>query len=125
VDSRVRNLYPLRYRGELALLEGRVAEAVGLFEQALDLDPEYTFGWLGMAACSLFAGDRKRALKLYLRTVADEPGNHRAWLAGCGLMAELGFQGNAASWWRQLAERFPEHPAVRTGAGAPFEPVPA
>lgn len=125
VDSRVRNLYPLRYRGELALLEGRVAEAVGYFEQALDLDPDYTFGWLGMAECSVFAGDRKRALKLYLRTVADEPGNHRAWLAGCGLMAELDFPGNAESWWRQLAERFPEHPAVKSGAGAPADPVPA
>ena len=125
VDSRVRNLYPLRYQGELALLEGRVAEAVGFFERALDLDPDYTFGWLGMAECSRFAGDRKRALKLYLRTVADNPGNHRAWLAGCSLMGDLDFHGNADSWWRQLAARFPEHPSVRTGAGRPVEPAPA
>jgi len=119
VDSRVRNLYPLRYLGDLSLLEGQVAAAVGFYEQALDLDPDFTFGWLGMAECSRFAGDRKRALKLYLRTVADNPGNHRAWWMGCRLMEDLQFHGNAASWWRQLAERFPEHPAVRSGVGAP------
>jgi tetratricopeptide (TPR) repeat protein len=51
VDSRVRDLYPLRYLGSLALLEGRVSEAVGLFERALDLDPSYSYAWLGMAEC--------------------------------------------------------------------------
>lgn len=113
LDSRLRDLYPLRYQGELALLEGRVSEAVGLFEQALSLDPSYSFGWLGMAECSRFAGDRKRALKLYLRTVTENPGNHRAWLRGCDLMHEMEFHDNAASWWREVEERFPEHPAVR------------
>jgi tetratricopeptide (TPR) repeat protein len=113
LDSRVRDLYPLRYLGELALLEGQVSGAVGLFEQALNLDPTYSFGWLGMAECSRFAGDRKRALKLYLRTVTENPGNHRAWLRGCDLMHEMDFHDNAASWWREVEERFPEHPAVR------------
>ena len=113
LDSRVRDLYPLRYLGELALLEGRVSEAVGLFEQALSLDPAYSFGWLGMAECSRFAGDSKRALKLYLRTVTENPGNHRAWLRGCDLMHEMDFHDNAASWWREVEERFPEHPVVR------------
>lgn len=114
LDSRVRDLYPLRYLGELALLEGRVSDAVGLFEQALNLDPSYSFGWLGMAECSRFAGDRKRALKLYLRTVTENPGNHRAWLRGCDLMHEMDFHDNAVSWWREVEERFPEHPAVRS-----------
>lgn len=113
LDSRVRDLYPLRYLGELALLEGRVSEAVGLYEQALNLDPSYSFGWLGMAECSRFAGDRKRALKLYLRTVTENPGNHRAWLRGCDLMHEMEFHDNADSWWREVEERFPEHPVVR------------
>ena len=112
VDSRRRLLYPLRYRGELALLEGKVSEAVGLFEQALGLDPQYSFAWLGMAECSRFAGDRKRALKLYLRTVTASEMNHRGWLRGCGLMRELDFRDNAASWWSRLTREFPEHPAV-------------
>ena len=112
VDSRVRDLYPLRYLGELALMEGRVSEAVGLFEKALSLDPEYSFGWMGMAECSRFAGDSKRALKLYLRTVTENADNHRAWIRGCDLMREMGFRDNADSWWRKVVENFPEHPQV-------------
>jgi len=111
-EKRACSLYPLRYLGELALLEGHVSEAVGYFEQALSLDPEYSFGWLGMAECSRFAGDRKRALKLYLRTVTENQWNHRAWLRGCDLMLEMDFHDNAASWWRKVAVHFPEHPEV-------------
>lgn len=112
VDNRVMELYPLRYLGELALLEGKVTEAVGLFEQALSLDPAYSCGWLGLAECSRFAGDSKRALKLYLRTVTENDGNHRAWMRGCDLMRQMDFQDNAASWWRTVVEKFPEHPTV-------------
>ncbi len=112
VDSRLRDLYPLRYLGELALIEGRVSEAVGMFEKSLSLDPEYSFGWMGMAECSRFAGDRKRALKLYLRTVTENADNHRAWIRGCDLMREMGFNDNADSWWRKVVENFPEHPLV-------------
>jgi tetratricopeptide (TPR) repeat protein len=115
VDKRVQDLYPLRYLGQLALLEGKVTEAVGLFEQALSLDPTYSCGWLGLAECSRFAGDSKRALKLYLRTVTENDGNHRAWLRGCDLMVQMGFHDNAASWRRKVVEKFPEHPAVVSG----------
>lgn len=124
-QKRTLSLYPLRYLGELALLEGRVSKAVGHFEQALSLDPEYSFGWLGMAECSRFAGDRKRALKLYLRTVTESQWNHRAWLRGCDLMLEMEFQDNAASWWRRVATQFPEHPEVLAAGmdGAGREPA--
>jgi len=112
VDNRVLELYPLRYLGQLALLEGKVTEAVGLFEKALSLDNTYSCGWLGLAECSRFAGDSKRALKLYLRTVTENDGNHRAWLRGCDLMMQMNFQDNAVSWWRKVVEKFPEHPMV-------------
>jgi len=111
-DRRILDLYPLRYLGELALLGGHVSEAVGHFEQALSLDPDYSFGWLGMAECSRFAGDRKRALKLYLRTITENEWNHRGWLRGCDLMKEMEFQDNAGSWWRRVGTQFPEHPAL-------------
>ena len=112
IDRRILDLYPLRYLGELALLGGHVSEAVGHFEQALSLDPDYSFGWLGMAECSRFAGDRKRALKLYLRTITENEWNHRGWLRGCDLMKEMEFQDNATSWWRRVSTQFPEHPAL-------------
>ncbi len=111
-DRRILDLYPLRYLGELSLLGGHVSEAVGHFEQALSLDPDYSFGWLGMAECSRFAGDRKRALKLYLRTITENEWNHRGWLRGCDLMKEMEFQDNATSWWRRVGTQFPEHPAL-------------
>ena len=111
-QRRIHDLYPLRYEGDLALLEGRVSEAVGLFEQALGKDPSYSFGWLGMAECSRFAGDTKRALKLYLRTITESEHNHRAWLRGSDLMLEMEFRDNAESWWRKVVMLFPEHPVV-------------
>jgi tetratricopeptide (TPR) repeat protein len=125
VDRRIHDLYPLRYLGELALLEGQVSAAVELFEQALELDPAYSFAWLGMAECSRFAGDRKRAMKLYLRTVTESEWNHRAWFRGCDLMTEMGFHDNADSWLRNAVRRFPEHPqavaerALAPGAASP------
>ena len=56
--------------------------------------------------------DRKRALKLYLRTITESEYNHRAWLRGCDLMRQMDFRDNAESWWRKVAELFPEHPEV-------------
>ncbi len=112
VDRRLLDLYPLRYLGELALLGGHVSEAVGYFEQALSLDPDYSFGWLGMAECSRFAGDSKRALKLYLRTITENEWNHRGWLRGCDLMQEMEFLDNATTWRRRVSTQFPEHPVI-------------
>ena len=88
------------------------------FEQALELDPAYSCAWLGMAECSRFAGDRKRAMKLYLRTVTESEWNHRAWFRGCDLMVEMGFHDNAASWRRSVVDRFPEHPQARAERAA-------
>ena len=87
-----------------------VGEAAELFEKALTVDSGYSFAWLGLAECARFAGDRKRALKLYLRAVTENEWNHRAWLRGCSLLEELEFHDNAASWRRKVALHFPEHP---------------
>jgi len=119
VENRRQVLYPLRYRGELALLNSRVSEAVTWFEQALDLDPSWSEAWLGMAECCAFAGDRKRALKLYLRTVTACPDNYRGWLQGSRLMAEMDCPGNARTWWNRFCTRFPGHPSARAGSPEP------
>ena len=114
-DAHYSALYPLRYSGDLALLEGRVGEAAELFEKALTVDASYSGAWLGLAECARFASDRKRALKLYLRAITENEWNHRAWLRGCSLLDELEFHDNADSWRRKVAIQFPEHPAVLAG----------
>lgn len=125
VDSRVRDLYPLRYLGELALLEGRVTEAAERFEQALELDPAYSHAWLGMAECSRFAGDHKRAMKLYLRTITESEWNYRAWFRGSDLMMDMGFRDNGLSWRRTATDRFTEHPSVRRARSGEESLLPA
>jgi tetratricopeptide (TPR) repeat protein len=122
-DPRHWNLYPLRYLGDLALLEGRVDEASEQFAKALTIDASYSAAWLGLAECARFVGDRKRALQLYLRAVTASELNHAAWLRGGSVLDELGFRDNAASWRRQVAVRFPEHPAFAGAGGAPDEPA--
>lgn len=112
-DPRLTSLHPLRYLGELCLEQGEVTRASECFEQALSQEPKYTFAWLGLAECARYAGDRQRALKLYLRAVTANEWNHRAWRRGHELMADLGFHDNAESWRRRVADLFTELPAAR------------
>jgi len=112
-DPRLTTLHPLRYFGELYLEQGEITRAAECFEQALSREPQYTFAWLGLAECARYAGDRQRALKLYLRAVTANEWNHRAWVRGHDLMENLGFHDNAQSWRRRVVDRFAELPAAR------------
>jgi tetratricopeptide (TPR) repeat protein len=98
-------------QGELALGEGRVTDAAEAFERALSSDQEHSAAWVGLAECARLAGDRKRALRLYLRAVTANEWNVRAWRRGGSLMEELGFHDNAQSWRDKVREHFPECPA--------------
>jgi tetratricopeptide (TPR) repeat protein len=111
-----------RYRlfGDLALLENRISEASEAYEHALDQDQAYAAAWVGLADCARLAGDRKRALRLYLRAVTASEWNPLAWVRGCELLDELGFHDNASSWRTKLQEQFPEHAAVREGLVEPL-----
>jgi Tfp pilus assembly protein PilF len=106
--ERVARLVGHDCRGELALCEGDVAAAAEAFEQALNVDPDHSPAWVGLAECARLAGDRNRALRLYLRAVTACEWNVRAWERGCSLMEELGFHDNAASWRAHVREQFPE-----------------
>jgi tetratricopeptide (TPR) repeat protein len=110
-DPRLSTLHPLRYLGELYLEQREITRAAECFERALSQEPQYSFAWLGLAECARYAGDRQRALKLYLRAVTANEFNHRAWLRGYDLMEDLGFHDNAESWRRRVADQFTELPA--------------
>lgn len=98
----------LRYRGDLALVEGEIACAAEAYEQALSGDQDHAAAWVGLAECARLAKDRKRALRLYLRAVTASEWSVRAWERGCSLLEELGFHDNAQSWRAKVRDRFPE-----------------
>jgi tetratricopeptide (TPR) repeat protein len=105
--------------GNVALGEGDVAGAAEAFEQALNLDQDHSAAWVGLAECARLAGDRKRALRLYLRAVTASEWNVRAWERGCSLMEELGFHDNAQSWRTKVHEHFPESPGLAVTTAGP------
>ncbi len=109
---RVATLVEQVCRGQLALAEKDVTAAAEAFERALDLDPDHSPAWVGMADCARVAGDRKRALRLYLRAVTAGEWNVQAWERGGSLMEELGFHDNAASWRARVQELFPDRPGA-------------
>jgi tetratricopeptide (TPR) repeat protein len=116
VDARLLLLSRLRLEGELALAENRVSDASEAFEHALDHDQAYAAAWVGLADCARRAGDRKRALRLYLRAVTASEWSLQAWTRGCHLLDELGFHDNATSWREKVQQQFPEHAPVAVPA---------
>jgi tetratricopeptide (TPR) repeat protein len=118
-EARILVLNGCRLEGDLAFLEQRISDAAEAFEQALEHDQGYAAAWVGLADCARIAGDRKRALRLYLRAITASEWCVQAWSRGCELLDELGFHDNAASWRLKLQEQFPIH------AGSPAdEPAP-
>lgn len=106
-DARVLVLNRFRLLGDVALLEHKVSEAAEAYEQALDHDQDYAAAWVGLADCARLAGDRKRALRLYLRAITASEWCVQAWERGCRLLDELGFHDNATSWRVKVEEQFP------------------
>ncbi|MEZ4386587.1 MAG: glycosyltransferase [Candidatus Krumholzibacteriia bacterium] len=118
-DARVLVLNRLRLRGDLAFLQHRVSDAAEAYEQALAQDQDYAAAWVGLADCARVAGDRKRALRLYLRAITASEWCVQAWLRGGDLLDDLGFHDNAASWRLKLHAQFPGYAGVEAA-----DPVP-
>lgn len=116
-ETRRQRAQMLRCEGDLALLEGQVGAAAEAYEQALTGDQEHAAAWVGLAECARLAGDRKRALRLYLRAVTASEWSLRAWERGGSLLEELGFHDNAESWRSRVRDSFPER-APRSPVGA-------
>ena len=98
----------IRSQADLALQEGQIALAAEAYEQALSGDLDHAAAWVGLAECARLAGDRKRALRLYLRAVTASEWSLKAWERGCSLLEELGFHDNAQSWRARVRDLFPE-----------------
>jgi len=118
-EARILVLNGCRLTGDLAFLDQRISDAAEAYEQALEHDQGFAAAWVGLADCARMTGDRKRALRLYLRAITASEWCVQAWGRGCQLLDELGFHDNAASWRVKLQEQFPVHPDALVAAPAP------
>jgi predicted TPR repeat methyltransferase len=57
---------------------GRFADAAGVYRTLTELDPHDAEGLAGLGEAELFAGDRKRAVIDFKRSVAADPTNTMA-----------------------------------------------
>ncbi len=58
--------------------EGRHQEAAAALRHAVELAPEYAFGWYRLAEASVEMGDRAVAIAYLQRTLELQPGDHKA-----------------------------------------------
>jgi len=119
-EARILVLNACRLAGDLAILDQRISDAAEAYEQALEHDQAYAAAWVGLADCARMTGDRKRALRLYLRAITASEWCAQAWGRGCQLLDELGFHDNAASWRLKLQEQFPVHADALAADQAPI-----
>jgi tetratricopeptide (TPR) repeat protein len=76
---------PLAVLGRVALEERRLDEAIDLFQRALDVNPNLTSAFFGVAYAYQLKGNRDRAIQNYRKVIALAPGdaasyNNLAWL---------------------------------------------
>ncbi len=76
--------------GEILLRRGRIAEAVGHFQRALDLDPSYADVWANLGAAYARSGDPRRAVIFCRQAVALDPGFALAYNNLGAALADLG-----------------------------------
>ena len=111
LSPRLHDVYPLRLRGELALVAGDPELAERRFNEAAAAATDYSAPWVGLAACRRLAGDPAGALRCLIEAVRISEWNWRAWADGVELLQELGQTDQACRWQAKLAEHFPELPA--------------
>jgi Tfp pilus assembly protein PilF len=67
--------------GASYLRDGRVPDAIAVFEMTVQAVPQSSNAWLGLGAAYESAGDRKRAVTSYAQSVALNPDNEDGRLA--------------------------------------------
>lgn len=106
-------VYPLRHLGLAALQEDDLEKARLCFRRALEADPDYTGALCGLARVAEAQGRVKDALQIYLKALTINESEVNAWIGGADVLFRLGFEDNARSWMRKLANFLPEHPRLR------------
>jgi len=76
--------------GNKALRYGLWRDALGCFQTAIELKPQYVDAWLGKAAAQRGAGDHARAVESYRKMLEVDAGNKNAWIGLIETLHEAG-----------------------------------
>ena len=98
--------------GNIALRQGRTAEAEDLFSRALKANPRNVFAACNLARLKAGAGDFDQALQLCGQAVADNPRNPWAWATGGRIAMDAGRYRQAVEWLSRAAELQPENGSI-------------
>ena len=109
----VKRPYNNTYKANGLLIQGRLEDALELFEEALDSNPRITLAWSGRGLCLIYLGRYEEAQDSYDRALALKPGMALAW-KGMGLSHEkLGQPGEALRCYEQALTITPNDGSIR------------
>ncbi|MEE2748286.1 MAG: tetratricopeptide repeat protein [Candidatus Thermoplasmatota archaeon] len=115
-------------RGEMLGIEGRHAEALRLFNQAISLDPTNHMAWFNRGVMSETTGDVQDAIKAFQIALDNCPGHGAASANLAVLLQRLGHPSDAVEHAQNGLIAFPGHPALldivnSAGAEVPVTPI--
>lgn len=107
---------PRRNLAYLYLADGRIAEALALFEETVDLEPDAA-SYLGLAGAYRLSGRLEEAEVAYRKVLELDPGQFEAHYNLAFLYDQKGREQEAEQEYKKLIERRPEHLGVRDNLG--------
>ena len=115
-------------QGEMLGIEGRHADALKMFNQAISIDPNDHMAWFNRGVMSESTGDVQDAVKAF-RIALDNNPSHGATSANLAvLLQRMGHPDDAATHAQNGLIAFPGHPALleivnSAGAVVPVAPI--
>jgi len=99
--------------GSVLLSQGRIAEAIGFYQEAIRNNPDYYKAYSNLGAAYARQGDSERAVGLYRKALKLNPRDPYSHLNLGIALARLGKNTRAAEHLRQFLVLAPEHPRAR------------
>ena len=115
-------------QGEMLGIEGRHAEALRMFNQAISMDPNDHMAWFNRGVMSEATGDVQDAIKAFRIALDNNPGHGAASANLAVLLQRLGHPDDAVAHAQNGLIAFPGHPALleivnSAGAVVPVTPI--
>ena len=114
-------------QGEMLGIEGRHADALKMFNQAISMDPNDHMAWFNRGVMSEATGDVQDAVKAFRIALDNNPSHGAASANLAVLLQRMGHPDDAVSHAQNGLIAFPGHPAlleIVNAAGAPIPVTP-